>query len=223
MTGKSAFYNVMQDTITVRPMGRADAGLCAEMQLRLIPEAFINRLGVSFLRDVYFMGMVESKSCIVLVAEVSSKLAGFLVIAGDSAAFKKELFEKKWKDAARTLLPVLLRRPAAVLRFGCFCLRGRPNAELDAPAELLSIAVEAPFRRQGVGKALLRSGMGSLDKQFGCDCQVQTWRAKGGARVFYGTFGFSEPRDFDMLGGEYRMLVRRFKGSTSGAAGKGDE
>jgi GNAT superfamily N-acetyltransferase len=192
----------------IRAMTSEDAGPCAGMRNRLLPGAFVNSLGETFLRTIYFRTMAESSHCLGYVCTLRDKPVGFFTLAADYAALRAEMVRKGWLRATFVLGARFLCHPLVFLRFVKFLFADRPDVHSEAPAEIMGIAVEPEHRGRGVAHDLLRRGLAELDEAFGCACRVQTWGPEAAGAKVYQDFGFGDSAAFSMFGREYAMLVR---------------
>ena len=145
-----------RDPVVIRRARRSDAGGISRMHMENISTGFLSSLGLGFLTRLY-KAMISWPRAVVLVADAGAGPVAFVAGVADTRAFYKHFVVRSGVPAGLAALPALLR-PSG-LRKAWETLRYSDEedgvgAGAGVEAELLSMAVDAPFRGQGLGHQL---------------------------------------------------------------------
>ncbi len=173
--------------VQVRRARTKDAPAMARLHRESMPTAFLPALGDGFLRRLYRTVAADAGS-VALVAEDERGVAGFAVGVSSVRAFYGTFARRQGAMAAlaavpRLVEPSVLRRVVETARHPAE-LAGLPEAEL------LSIAVDASCRSQGVGGMLARAVVSGLAEHDVRELKVVVGADNDGAHRFYERLGF---------------------------------
>jgi GNAT superfamily N-acetyltransferase len=131
-----------------------------------------------------------------VTAEEQGALTGFAVGCTDGKALMR-IVKKRLLKFLLIMLPRILRQPGLINRVWQTTRYGE-NSLSDVPAELLIIAVDEPYRGQGVGQALV----GRLEAEFRAkrimQYKVTVHADNARANMFYQTGGMSRAGSFSL-------------------------
>lgn len=149
-----------------------------------IAQGFLSTLGPEFLALLYRAIDAEA-SAVLLVREEEGRVVGFVAGAHGLGPVYRSLLRHPlalaWSLRAALLSPRRLLRMLEVLRYGT---RRAPDLQLPQ-AELLSLAVEPAWRRQGVAEALYRQLAAAFRAQGTREFRIVVGDALAAAQAFY--------------------------------------
>jgi glycosyltransferase involved in cell wall biosynthesis/ribosomal protein S18 acetylase RimI-like enzyme len=148
-----------KEPVAIRRARRSDAVAIGRLHMENISTGFLSSLGLRFLTRLY-RSMIAWPQAVVLVADAGAGPVGFVAGVADTGAFYKGFIVRSGLPAAWAALPALLR--SSGFRKAWETLRysdEEVGAGAEVKAELLSMAVDPPFRSQSLGHRL---GMGLL-------------------------------------------------------------
>jgi glycosyltransferase involved in cell wall biosynthesis/ribosomal protein S18 acetylase RimI-like enzyme len=140
--------------VVIRQARRSDAAGIARMHMENISTGFLSSLGQGFLTRLY-RSMIAWPQAVVLVADAGAGPVGFVAGVADTGAFYKHFVVRSGVPAGIAALPALIRPSGFRKAWETL----RYSDEGDGPgagvkAELLSMAVDPPFRGQGLAHRL---------------------------------------------------------------------
>jgi glycosyltransferase involved in cell wall biosynthesis/ribosomal protein S18 acetylase RimI-like enzyme len=142
------------EPVAIRRARRSDAAGISRMHMENISTGFLSSLGSGFLTRLY-RAMIAWPQAVVLVADAGAGPVGFVAGVADTGAFYKHFIVRSGVPAGLAALPGLLR--SSGFRKAWETLRyteEEGGAGAEVKAELLSMAVDPPFRGQGLGHKL---------------------------------------------------------------------
>lgn len=170
----------------------SDLGGIVDAHVRAFPGFFLTQLGPRFLHLLY-LGFIEDKSGIMLVARDGSDICGFVAGTTTPGKFFARL-RAHWISFLLAAGAAVVRAPFSVIRrlAGAALYRGEAPPSLDDAALLSSIGVPPEFAGQGLGTALLEAFC-SAARSGGCRHVYLTTDRDENPSVnrFYESFGFS--------------------------------
>jgi glycosyltransferase involved in cell wall biosynthesis/ribosomal protein S18 acetylase RimI-like enzyme len=194
--------------IEFRPARREDVRLIARLHIDGIDTGFLPTLGVRFLTHLYRAMIEQSGSRIIVAADAYSPI-GFVAGVPDVGDFYKVFMWRHGLRAALSAIPALVkpstwRRVWETARYD--------GDHHDAPAELLSMAVDPAYRGRGLGRRLANEFLDSL-RADGIDrVKVVVAEANVVARQTYRSVGFEDLDTVEVHRGETSMVM--MSGST---------
>ena len=194
----------------IRFAAEADIVRLAEIHKAALPGDFLPRLGLAFLKNVFFPCALQSKDAFTLVSENQGEVEAFVVFALDSPALTRELKAARW-PVALALLLAFFRDPTIAFQVLGLIRGGRTELKaaiegFEALPELYLIATHPERQGCGLGGALVREGLRLLgEKGHGC-CVVKTSSAR--ARKFYQALEFQDVGK-EIRGNRQLWLLRR--------------
>ncbi len=143
-----------KETVVIRRARRSDATGISRMHMENISTGFLSSLGLGFLTRLY-RAMIAWPQAVVLVADAGAGPVGFVAGVADTGAFYKHFVVRSGVPAGLAALPALLRpsgfrKAWETLRYN----EEEGGAGAGVEAELLSMAVDPPFRGKGLGHKL---------------------------------------------------------------------
>ena len=143
-----------KEPLAIRKARRSDAVGISRMHMENISTGFLSSLGLGFLTRLY-QAMIEWPQATVLVADAGAGPVGFVAGVADTGAFYKHFIMRSAIPAGLAALPTLIRpsgfrKAWETLRYS----EEEGGAGAGVEAELLSMAVDPPFRGQGLGHRL---------------------------------------------------------------------
>lgn len=187
----------------IRPAVAADAAALARMHIEGIGSGFLPRLGPRFMRLLY-ESLIGYDEAVVLVADSGGGAVGFVAGVPDTGAFYKYFACTHGAGAGLRALPALarpsnLRRGWETARYG-----GEVGS---VPAELLSMAVDPPWRGKGIALRLGRSLLAELEARGVGDVKVVVGMRNEVAQRAYQRMGFVEAGTEEVHPGETSMVL----------------
>jgi ribosomal protein S18 acetylase RimI-like enzyme len=137
----------------IRPGTAGDARRAAELHASGITEGFLSRLGPRFLERLYRC-VVRDDGSFLFVSEEGGTVNGMIAGSESVPALYKRFLRREGLVAALVAAPRVVRNAGSVLetlRYGGANDGGLPSAEL------LSVAVDATARGQGLGRRLVEA------------------------------------------------------------------
>jgi GNAT superfamily N-acetyltransferase len=193
--------------VTVRPCTESECADVAAIHVEALPGEVLSLLGESFLASLY-RGIARQPGGFTHVAERDGAIVGFVSGATDAGIVSRAAIRQQWVSLAVAATARVVTRPSLMIRaLEVFRRRSRRD-EANTRAELLSIAVRAPYRGEGVGRALVESFDTEMRRRHVDFYQVMT---TGGAdvRAFYTKAGFVPLEEFDVPGARAHRFGRR--------------
>lgn len=189
--------------LEVRAATAGDAAIVARLHADNIDTGFLRTLGVRFLRRLY-ESMLRYEGATVLVATDPYGPVAFVAGVNNVGAFYRHFATTKGPIAGISAIPRLVR-PSAWRKIWETARYDGDHQETGA--ELLSMAVSAPYRRRGLGKALASrlledlagSGIGRVKVVVGAD--------NSGARKLYESVGFIAKDTIEVHRGEQSIVL----------------
>jgi glycosyltransferase involved in cell wall biosynthesis/ribosomal protein S18 acetylase RimI-like enzyme len=173
--------------VAFRPASPDDAAALARLHREALPEAFLPALGDRFLRVLY-RAMVEDPESVVVVGEAGGRVVGFASGVASVRRFYGRFFRRHGLRAGLVAAPRLLR--PAVARRALETARYPARTDGLPEAELLAIAVDRAWRRQGVGEGLAERVVQGLARLGAPELKVVVGADNAGANRFYAGVGF---------------------------------
>ena len=147
-------------TAAIRRAAKADLSAIVQEHVNSLPQFFLANPGPAFLRCLYSI-VIHDPRGILLVSEQNGELAGFIAGFRDPIGLRAELsFDKPrlLTEAAACLLTRPFQFPRLLVDL---CRVRQLKDQFDAnqlcACELLAIAIQPRFRREGRGKSLARA------------------------------------------------------------------
>jgi ribosomal protein S18 acetylase RimI-like enzyme len=129
-------------------------GTLARLHLAGSPDDLMSRIGESFLKDLFYRGVMVSPGCVLVVAVDKETVVGFLAATLNMRSSLRQIamsrpFKSLWYGFRYVFLKPKLWKPFIdALHIGI------PSGT-DSGAEILMVMTSTAYRGQGVGKRLL--------------------------------------------------------------------
>jgi ribosomal protein S18 acetylase RimI-like enzyme len=192
--------------IEITPMREIDVHHLARIHFEALPNDFLPSLGLPFLERLYYPAVLNSAHAATFVVRTDQPV-GFVTVAGDSPAFSREVLAGRrfalMGYALRRALgnPLHLVQSAQVLG-AALRLGTDPIA-----AEIVFIAVDGPYRGQGIGQALVQAALGHLRRLAVTACRTKTLAENAGVISLYEKMGWHVRDRFRFLAKNYVNLA----------------
>jgi ribosomal protein S18 acetylase RimI-like enzyme len=171
--------------VVIRPATREDATAIAQMHTVRITEGFLPTLGTPFLRRLY-RRVVASPDAFAFVADDDGRVVGFVAAALDVGALYRVFLVRDGVVAGIAAAPRLARswrRVLETLRY--------PTSTAELPrAEILAVCVAADAGGRGIGRTLVETAVGELDRRGVETVKVVTGAGNDPAIAMYRACGF---------------------------------
>jgi GNAT superfamily N-acetyltransferase len=149
----------------LRPATAADLPAMARIHAHSGTPGLLSDVGETFLRDVYYAGLLASPLGDALVVDIDGTIAGFTTFSLDSDRLFSDIFRKRLLATAVAVAKASIRRPKVGLHFAQTVLTiRRSEAGADIGPETVSLEVAPEFQRLGLGFLLFQAGVDALTK-----------------------------------------------------------
>jgi ribosomal protein S18 acetylase RimI-like enzyme len=189
--------------LEIRAATTGDAAILARLHADNIDTGFLRTLGVGFLRHLY-ESMLRYEDATVLVATDPYGPVAFVAGVSDVGAFYRRFVTTKGAVAGMSAIPRLVR-PSAWRKIWETARYDGDHQETGA--ELLSMAVSAPYRRRGLGKALASRLLEDLAGSGIGRVKVVVGAKNSGARKLYESVGFVAKDTIEVHRGEQSIVL----------------
>jgi ribosomal protein S18 acetylase RimI-like enzyme len=180
---------MLNSKIQISPMQAHHLRRVAEIHAQALAGDFLPSLGVKFL-DIFYQAALANSLVIGIVALCGDKPIGFVLGSSDMAILFQKVVRGAPLQLARAALPAVVRKPGLLLKVAeSFLYPGREEA-LDVKAELVVIAVEPEYRRQGLGQDLVEALNVKFKERNIQSYKVTVLQSNPGANRFYTRLGF---------------------------------
>ncbi|MFQ6014128.1 MAG: GNAT family N-acetyltransferase [Anaerolineae bacterium] len=197
------------------PMEPVHARAAAQLHAEGLPDAFLTRLGHSFLTALYTL-LSSSPWSFGFVALQGGTVTGFITATTNTDQLFKELVLRRGYRLLFPLLWQVVRHPA-ILKGLLETLRYPGKvAEGEAETELLSIVVRAEDRGKGLGRALLDQLLAECRRRSISRLRVSVDEVNEGANRFYRGHGFHHLDTVDIYGKRMNVYLRRIRRRAEG-------
>jgi ribosomal protein S18 acetylase RimI-like enzyme len=195
--------------VTTRPAAAADLGPIARLHTLAFRGFFLTKMGLPFLIR-YYRTVLEYEGGLLLVAEASGSIAGFVAGFSRPAAFYR-LLRRRAFSLAVAMAPALLRHPPLIPRAIADFKRTGGNRPKDDEcwAELSSVAVNPAVSGQGIGHTLVKAFVRAAAKRGAAAVRLTTDAVNNEAvNRFYRQLGFELTGTFEATPGRYLNELR---------------
>ncbi|KJR40687.1 glycosyltransferase [Candidatus Magnetoovum chiemensis] len=167
---------------------------------------FITSLGKEFVRDIYYMPILESRLGFGFVCMLNDKVIGFIVGSYDSEKIQKLRIKKNWLKILLIIVRKIISKPYSIIGIlKAFLIVKSKYLKNDAQAELVSLAVLPQFRGQGVAMRLINEFKRHLKEEGMVSCWTKT-HSNAAGRV-YEKAGFIKQNTFQLHKRENNVFV----------------
>ncbi len=187
---------------SVRVGGPSDAAAAAALHAQLIAEGFLSSLGPRFLGRLYNR-IARADGSFLFIAEADSTPVGF--IAG-SVALGRLYRTFLLRDGVASSLSAPVRLLTALPRVLETLRHGRGDVGTGG-AELLAVAVDPGWRDHHVGRQLVGSFLGELERRGVRSAHVVVGADNAAAIAMYRRAGFAAVETFEMHRGIRSVLM----------------
>jgi len=180
------------DMVVIRPARPSDAAAMARLHTEGMPDAFLPTLGRRFMARLYRQ-LAGDPQAVTLVAEGVGGVVGFAAGVSSVAGFYRRFVRAQGPAAVLAAAPRLVRPSVArrLVETARYPAREVSGIGRLPDAELLSIAVDPPYRAGGTGRALADGVLSGLAERGVDQIKVVVGSANGVANRFYSKVGFA--------------------------------
>jgi glycosyltransferase involved in cell wall biosynthesis/GNAT superfamily N-acetyltransferase len=181
-----------RDLMVLRPARPSDAATMARLHTDGMPDAFLPTLGRPFMARLY-RALAADPQAVALVAESVDGVVGFAAGVSSVGGFYRRFARSHGPAAVAAAAPRLIRPTVAMrlletVRYPARTVAGKGRLP---DAELLSIAVDPPYRAGGTGRALADGVLSGLADRGIDQVKVVVGSANAAANHFYARVGFA--------------------------------
>ena len=177
----------------------------AQLHVRSGTPGLLTDLGESFLKDVYYRGLLESSLGHGLGIDVGEELAGFVTYSEHSEQLFDEIARRRPVHLVLAVLRAALRRPRLVQDVvESRRIVGAPGLGREVTGEVVSLEVAARYQGLGLGFFLLEAAVLAINGP------VKARILHGHTEVgrLYERLGFQERASFRMHRRDWVLLAR---------------
>lgn len=193
--------------MSIRLATHKDIPDLARIHSESLPDDFLPSLGEDFLEKVYYPAALASSNAVTLVIEVNRSVVGFVTVAHDSDHFTRDVLHGRYPLFAFYALKAALCHPSHILKSVDVlnaALFSRPD---PIPGEIVFIAVQASWRRNGFGRKLVGAAMEYLFTKGVSSCRTKTLLENMGVIRMYEEMGWQTRNTIKLIGKRYVILV----------------
>ena len=185
----------------VRKAKISDVSAIAHIHFLQLNTDFLSSLGENFLRLLYEV-LIKNKKIIILVYEDKGKVLGFVSGAKNfDENFKKIIFNNLIKFLLK-IIPSAIKNPKLLRNLFETIFYTNQQLDIHVKSELLSIAIDNKFHRQGIGKKLVYELEKILINEKATSYKVSVNKTNKKANLFYKSLNFIKK-------GEYLLYNRK--------------
>jgi GNAT superfamily N-acetyltransferase len=192
----------------IRAATTADLGAMAHIHATSGTPGLLADLGETFLRDVYYGGLLASPLGKALVIEIGGKVAGFATYSLDSSRLFSEIFRRR---PGRTLLALgraSVRKPRVLVDFAQTVLSVRKVGDgWDIPAEAVSLEIAPAFQGFGLGFVLLQSAVNDLRAAGATRIKARILAENHAVERLHPPLGFRRGASFRLHGRDWILMI----------------
>ncbi len=186
-------------------------GVFAGLHREGAPNDVLSKIGASFLKDLFYPGLLGSSQAVVYEALEGEEPVGFVAAALDMKHCLRQIV------LSRPLLSVWHGFSSVLLRPGMWksfieALSIEAPGQSRGAAEIIMITVAAAYQGQGLGTVLLSKLNSELKKRGVQACLARVREDNLHALRMYGKAGYHEIGSVDFNGGKWRWLECRITG-----------
>ena len=198
---------LLADPLTPERASSRDADPISRLHYQSIKTGFLASLGENFLRSLY-RGLIEDPTAVVLVArDPGGEVVGFVAGSADTKTSFRRILQKRFLAMGISALPAILAVPGRTREAFETLRYGSMEEEELPPAELMSMAVDARVRSQGLGRRLVKAFLDELAQPA---VRVVVGFENELARSLYRTQGFVPVKEMEVhKGARSEVLVWR--------------
>lgn len=198
--------------MNIRPALKSDFKYIAQLHADSIKDGFLSKLGISFLKELYWTINKQHGSC-VLVYQTDNKIYGFIAGTSDIGKLYKGVLLVNWYRFIIPLIRLVINPKSLIMImetvFYGFRKEKSENNAAQLSSELLSISVHNSHRGKGIGKKLV-----SELEQFLKDHNVSIYKVVTSAEDlksngFYRSCNFTLNRKFIHHGNKMNEYVKK--------------
>ena len=152
--------------ITIREAKNHAIPLIVNIHINSLPNTFLTDLGRNFLLNIFYPLVIESKNCIVLVAERNNRIVALMVMALDKNQFNIEMKIIR-RGIIKSLIVQMLHKPRII--FEALNILIGPKVQLissefklKAIPKIVILAVSPEVQGKSFGSKLLHTGLDRL-------------------------------------------------------------
>ncbi len=193
---------------SIRSATSDDLGAMAHIHATSGTPGLLSDLGESFLRDVFYGGLLASPHGRGLVIDIEGKVAGFVTYSQDSGRLFSEIFRRRIVRTLLALSRAAVRRPRVLLDFAqpVFAV-GKTGEGRDILPESVSLEIAQAFQGFGLGFVLLQAAVTDLRAAGATRIKARILADNRAVERLYPPLGFRRGAPFRLHGRDWVLMV----------------
>jgi GNAT superfamily N-acetyltransferase len=192
----------------IRPATTADLAAMARIHVTSGTPGLLTDLGESFLRDVFYARLIDSRFGRASVVEVKGAIAGFVTYSPDSAALFRDIFRPRLLSTLTALARAAVRKPRVVIDFAETVLKSDDSGGGSAiAAESVSLEVAPAYQGLGLGFLLLQAAVTGLRAAGATRVKARILSCNREVERLYPPLGFRTGPTFRLHGRDWVLMI----------------
>jgi len=192
----------------IRPATVPDLPAMARIHATSGTPGLLTDLGVRFLRDIYYWGLLTSPAGEARVIEISGQVVGFVTYSLDSGRLFREIFRGRLVPTAVAVVRASFRKPRVVVDFAqsVVAVEGS-GAGSDIAAEVVSLEIAPAFQGLGLGFILLERAVAEISAAGERRTKARILADHSEVERLYLHLGFRRSQPFRLHGRNWVLMV----------------
>jgi Sortase and related acyltransferases len=186
----------------------ADLGAMAHIHATSGTPGLLTDMGESFLRDVYYTGLLASPVGKALVIEIGGSVIGFVTYSPDSGRLFSQIFRRRIGATLVALVRSSFRKPRVLVDFVQTVVTIDKTGEgSDIPAEIVSLEIAPAQQGVGLGFFLLQSAVADLQAAGTKRIKARILVENRAVERLHPPLGFRRGAQFRLHGRDWILMV----------------
>ncbi len=186
----------------------ADLGAMAHIHATSGTPGLLTDMGESFLRDVYYTGLLASPVGKALVIEIGGSVIGFVTYSPDSGRLFSQIFRRQIGATLVALVRSSFRKPRVLVDFVQTVVTIDKTGEgSDIPAEIVSLEIAPAQQGLGLGFFLLQSAVADLQAAGTKRIKARILVENRAVERLHPPLGFRRGAQFRLHGRDWILMV----------------
>lgn len=190
--------------VIVRQMKEKEIFAVAKIHHLALSDDFLPSLGFNFLKNGYYKSTLRNPYGKVFVASIDNNIVGFVNIALDSRAYVKYEVKKNLRLLVQSFLKLLFKNPSCIIE-GLVITKTKGYNDLEA-GEIMFIAVDKFYQKQGIGKMLVNEANKYFSKQGIRKAFTKTLVSNNHVIKMYEKYGAEKVAEINIMNKKYIYL-----------------
>ena len=192
----------------IRAATPADLGAMAHIHATSGTPGLLTDMGESFLRDVYYTGLLASPVGKALVIEIGGSVIGFVTYSPDSGRLFSQIFRRRIGATLVALVRSSFRKPRVLVDFVQTVVTIDKTGEgSDIPAEIVSLEIAPAQQGLGLGFFLLQSAVADLQAAGTKRIKARILVENRAVERLHPPLGFRRGAQFRLHGRDWILMV----------------